>query len=167
MPVQGGPPGDDSPYDVCHSESHPFVAASVAYLESHSEGLVVQIHGYSDGASSAKVPARERPPAPATAVVSSGSQTSTNGFRQRNAWRDALSLANGSKAWVYPEETHALGATTNVLGQRLRGSKYEFVHIEMAAALRHELGTNAKKRRSWAKTMVTELCRNGGLRCRD
>jgi hypothetical protein len=166
MPAHHQPPDESTPYDVCHSKSHPFVDLSEAYLRAYPSATVVQIHGFSEGASAAKVPAHERPPSDAAAVVSSGAPTSDTSFRERNAWREALEHGATGKIAVFPEETPALGATTNVLARRLDGSPYGFIHIELAAKVRQDLGRNADKRNAWATRVVAQLCRNGGLHCR-
>ena len=48
----------------------------------------------------------------------------------------------------FPEDTHALGATTNVQGRLLRAIPgAEFVHLELSAELRRSLATDPEQRR--------------------
>lgn len=131
----------ESPADPCHSAEHLLAIATTAAVEKMPRAEVVQLHGFGEDDD-------EEGPAFA-AIVSGGVAEVTPRSREVAAQlRGALGLPVG----LYPVDTDRLGATTNVQGRAIRaynersGGAATFVHVEMSAAVRERLKSDAELR---------------------
>ena len=155
---------DSHPYDLAHSEIHPFHHASIAFLRDPSS-YVLQLHGYeADGAGKSLSRSNNRPPSSSLAIVSNGRERSNNHRRDRLA--AAMTVRYGKNVLRYPDETDALGATTNTLGRYLnRNGSERFLHLELSSALRKKLLENTSERDTWSQSIVSVVCSEVLLRC--
>ena len=116
------PRQDDNPADVAHQPEHAFQAATGAVL---GPGVVVvQLHGFREAEDH-------------DAIVSAGERAGSTPLS--SAVAAAIGEALGVAVARYPEDTRALGATTNVQGRLAREVGARFVHVEMSPALRDRL----------------------------
>ncbi|MEO6572532.1 MAG: hypothetical protein ABIP89_01745, partial [Polyangiaceae bacterium] len=114
----------DHPADVAHSTTSTFHAMTEGVLRTIPHATVVQPHGFSKRDAS-------------VVVLSNGDGHPGDRLVERTAAR--LTKISGSGVKRYPEETTDLGATKNVQGAAVRAAGGRFLHVEMAAQLRHDL----------------------------
>ena len=125
--------------DAAHNVDHPLAHVSDA-LSAVGPLTIVQLHGFGGDN-----PALDD----VDAVVSAGTEPASSAARQA-----ATALrATGLRVALFPDDTRALGATTNVQGVSARLHQREFVHIEMATAVRDRM----RKSREQAQTVATVL----------
>ena len=120
----------DNPADPAHNKAHPVHVATVAVLKT-SAVTVVQLHGF--GASSTI-------PTSFAAIVSAGVAAGST-MTSTSVASSMGTVLTGTTA-RYPEQTAAMGATTNVQGQYARSVGMAFVSIEMSNPVRTELAAN-------------------------
>ncbi len=114
----------DHPADVAHSTGSTFHAMTEGVLRTIPHATIVQPHGFSK---------RDA----AVVVLSNGEGHPGDPLVERAAGR--LVKISGQGVKRYPEDTTELGATKNVQGAAVRASGGRFLHVEMAAQLRHDL----------------------------
>ncbi len=119
-----------NPADPAHNQSHPMHVATIAVLKT-SAVTVVQLHGF--GASPTI-------PTSFAAIVSAGVAAGSTDTSTRVASSMAAVLTGTTAR--YPEQTAAMGATTNVQGQYARSVGMTFVSIEMSYPIRTELAAD-------------------------
>ncbi len=110
--------------DVAHAAQSSFLSATEGLTRAR-RWPVVQIHGFAES---------KRVPAGVEAVVSEGTQVPT--LAKELAAK--MSEKNG-RIFLFPRDTSALGATTNVQGDAVRSMSVPFLHIEMSPGLRNRL----------------------------
>jgi hypothetical protein len=131
----------DSPADVAHNPDHMFTAATDAAAAALGEVEVIQIHGFANSADESEDAAL---PAGTLMVVSAGDARGSSPLS--GAIAAALKARFGDGVRRFPEDSRALGATTNVQGRTLAARKgARFVHIESSADMRQALRTSPKK----------------------
>jgi hypothetical protein len=115
----------ENPSDVAHNSGHPFHLATLAVLES-SPVAIVQLHGFGPNGNPdvASIVSSGRTAASTTATVAIASAMSGLGF---------------GRVIRFPEQTTALGATTNVQGIAARRLGQPFANVELSASLRETL----------------------------
>jgi len=119
--------------DVAHDADSTFQAFTAAWLATHPQDLVVQLHGFADRRVDADV------------VVTTGDKAPTAAWAR--TIRDALRrLLPGRTVAAYPDDVDDLGATTNAQGRAIRGANGRFLHIEMSGSLRESLRRRASDR---------------------
>ncbi len=149
----------DNPADVAHNPDHMFNAATDAAAAALGDVEVIQIHGFANavddggprrappggGRGEAEPPDDEGAvPAGTAMVVSAGDKRGSSPLSAAIA--AALRKAFGEGVRRYPEESRALGATTNAQGRTLAARPgARFVHIESSADMRKELRASPKK----------------------
>ena len=138
---------------MCHNPEHVFQAATWAVMAAGGPLVLAQVHGFEGGGG----PAEESQAAPGAApevIVSAGGERSTPA-----STAVASELASGLAARVarFPEDTHHLGATTNVQGRMARSAGIWFVHIEMAPDLRRRLRDDAGARAVLGRALASAL----------
>ena len=147
----------DSPSDVCHNPDHQFTTATVAFARATARARVIQLHGFADrsdqegeddregedprdgerGRDAGGDRARRTVAAAPSAVVSAGDRRGSSPLSAAIA--AGLDAALGGVA-RYPETSHELGGTTNVLVLALaRVPGARFVHVELSSQLRRRL----------------------------
>ncbi len=125
--------------DAAHNADHPLAQVSDAI--SAAELLtIVQLHGF--GADNHALDDVD-------AVISAGTEPAS---RAVTAAAEALRSA-GLRVATFPNDTRALGATTNVQGTSARLHQREFVHIELATTVRDRL----RKSREQAQALASVL----------
>jgi hypothetical protein len=145
--------GDDNPADVAHNPDHLFSAATDAAAAALGDVVVIQIHGFAEGAeggddgADAGVDAPRLPPG-TLLVISAGDRRGSS--PTTTALAAELNKAFGPGVRRFPEEAGALGATTNVQGRLLAAHPgARFVHLELAAELRKQLRASPAKLRTF------------------
>lgn len=128
-----------NPADAAHNVDHPLAHVSDA-LSAFGPLTIVQLHGF--GADNPAL-------ADVDVVVSAGTEPASSAAGQAAA---AL-RTTGLRVALFPDDTRALGATTNVQGASARLHQREFVHIEMATAVRDRM----RKSREQAQTLASVL----------
>lgn len=129
-----------NPADPCHNDAHLLNVATQAAAGTFAEVTVVQLHGFANTDDEGN-----RPPDGALAVLSGGAKDAPTPLSTAAAAR----LANifGPNVLLYPTQSPALGATTNVEMVGLRGlAGARFLHVEMAGALRDLLVQDPSRR---------------------
>lgn len=121
----------DHPADVAHSTTSTFQAMTEGVLRNIPHATLVQPHGFSK---------RDA----VTVVLSNGEGRPGNPLVGRAAGR--LTKISGPGVKRFPEDTGELGATKNVQGAAVRASGGRFLHVEIAAQLRHDLLRDAQLR---------------------
>lgn len=116
-----------NPADLAHLPEHIFTVATAAAAAS-APVSVVQLHGFA-----ARDGLRE-----VGAVVSAGDRAGSSA--RSTAVADAVAAVLPEPALRFPEQTRALGATTNAQGRSL-GDDDDFVHIELSAVARKHLAS--------------------------
>jgi hypothetical protein len=135
-PSSSAPEAPDAPdhaADVAHAEATHFAHAHQGLLDA-ARWAIVQVHGFGD---------RQGLPAEVKAVVADGGSA-----RAADApavrLRAALAARWGAgRARLYGVDADVLGATTNVEGKAARRAGAVFLHMEMSAATRKALATDA------------------------
>ena len=131
---------DQNLADAAHNAEHPMAHVSAA-LSAVFPLTIVQLHGFDadnhdldqiDAVVSAGI-------APATRAVSAAAQA----LRQ-----------SGFRVAVFPDDTQALGATTNVQGVSARLFQRGFVHIELATDVRDRLRNNREQAQALASIVM-------------
>jgi hypothetical protein len=142
----------DNPADAAHNPDHLFSAATEAAAAALGDVEVFQIHGFADVSDDE---ADDAPLPPGTEmVVSAGTKAGSSPLS--TAIAAALKKAFGDGVRRFPEESGALGATTNVQGRLLAGHPgASFVHIEIAAAQRKELRASPGKLAAFGKVLLS------------
>ena len=129
-----------NPADPCHSETHLFNVATIAAAQAFSQATVVQLHGFASSDDEGN-----RPPEGAIVVVSDGDRDAPSPLASAAAAR--LGSILGPGVLLYPLQSAALGATTNVEGRALAGIPgSRFLHVEMAGQLRDLLVQDPSRR---------------------
>jgi hypothetical protein len=124
----------DSPADVAHNPDHMFNAATDAAAKALGAVEVIQIHGFANAGDDDEAPL----PPGTTMVVSAGDRRGSSPLSAAIA--AALRRAFGDGVRRFPEESRALGATTNAQGRTLAARPgAQFVHVESSADMRKEL----------------------------
>lgn len=133
--------------DLAHLPDSYFTAFTRALSKQARRTPILQIHGF-DGGKRKNAPAAEL-----DLILSNGSGKSDHRLhRMARCFERTLAV----KAAVFPDEVRELGATTNVQARVLReGQRFDFVHLEMNAALRQRLVENREARAAWL-SCVTE-----------
>jgi hypothetical protein len=126
-----------NPADVAHNSQHAFTIATEAFTIAAGGARVIQVHGF-DARSDDDDDSNE--PGAVAMVVSAGTESGSSALTQ------ALAAELGRELRVevkrFPEDVRFLGATTNAQGRMVRRIEHgDFVHIEMAAALRDRLAS--------------------------
>lgn len=119
---------DRKPSDWAHRADTPMMVASEAFAEKHPDGLIIQVHGFeaSDTRFKNKSP---------DIILSQG-------VKQPSPLVLALQgcLGRHFDVKVYGQDIHLLGATTNMIAQRLRQQGFHrFIHLELSSTLREKL----------------------------
>lgn len=114
--------------DMAHLKQTYFVSFSRAFVKSHNESRVIQIHGFAN---------EKRNSAAgwgADMVLSSGvAQPSSSLLKMAKCLKNKFV----QNVLIYPTEVRELGGTTNSIGDALRQMGHsEFMHIEMSAKMR-------------------------------
>ena len=131
----------DNPADVAHNPDHMFNAATDAAAAALGDVEVIQLHGFANSLDEAEDAAL---PAGTLMVVSAGDRRGSSPLS--SAIAAALKKLFGEGVRRYPEESKALGATTNAQGRTLAArAGARFVHIESSAEMRKELRASPKK----------------------
>ena len=125
-------PRDGSPADLARASEHTFSAATVAATRAGAT-LVAQLHGFDADARDAGDVVVSAGRAPAPELVT----RIADGLRP---------LGVDVRRW--PDDTDALGATTNVQGRLVAAVGGAFVHLELAGPLRRRLQADAGARRT-------------------
>ncbi|GAC1582254.1 MAG: hypothetical protein NVS3B20_12940 [Polyangiales bacterium] len=131
------------PADVAHARDSIFQAATEGALAARKTAQVVQFHGFSK---------RE---ADAAVVLSCGAKTAGDPLVSRVA--QALKPLLRDPVLRFPEDPTDLGATTNVQGEAVRRSGGEFLHIEIASQLRHDLLATPQLRANFFGALASAL----------
>jgi hypothetical protein len=131
----------DSPADVAHNPDHMYNAATDAAAAKLGDVVVIQIHGFADSVDDSEGAAL---PAGTLMVVSAGDKRGSSPLSAAIAAR--LRGAFGDGVRRFPEESKALGATTNAQNRTLAArSGARFIHVESSAEMRKELRASPKK----------------------
>lgn len=137
----------DNPADVAHNPEHAFSIATQAFAVAAGDARVIQLHGFGQ-----RVEDGDNDDGDVQAiamVVSAGDAAGSSPWT--TAIASALVPVFGSGVKRYPEQTHVLGATTNVQAQLLRNLGGDrFVHVEMSAETRDQLKRDAGLREKLA-----------------
>lgn len=129
-----------NPADPCHNEGHLFNVATQAAAGTFAQITVVQLHGFASADDEGN-----RPPDGALAVLSGGAKDAPTPLASAAAVR--LASIFGPNVLLYPTQSSALGATTNVEMAGLRSvAGARFLHVEMAGALRDLLVQDPSRR---------------------
>ncbi|MFC2990717.1 hypothetical protein [Halomonas tibetensis] len=121
--------GDDS--DLVHIPDSYLHALSRAFAEVHTEGRILQLHGFS------RAKRKSRAGREADAILSNGSRKPSKALARL---ADCLSKRLDIRALLYPRDVRELGATTNTLAADLRNRGFDgFVHLELDSDLRKRL----------------------------
>jgi hypothetical protein len=139
----------DNPADVAHNPDHLYNAATVAAAAALGDVLVEQIHGFADSADEAD----DAPlPAGTLMVVSAGDKRGSSPLSGAIAAKLRSLFGEGVRR--FPEESKALGATTNAQKRALEGrAGARFVHIESSAEMRKELRATPAKLQSFGAVL--------------
>jgi len=141
-------PGDkkkrkNNPADVAHQPQHAFTVATLAFARAADRVRVIQLHGF--GSRIDEDDDVDEDPESIAAVISAGDSTGSSPISAAIA--EALVKVFGPDVRRYPEQVKVLGATTNAQGKLLRGvPNARFIHVEMSAAVRKRLGSEATLR---------------------
>lgn len=136
-------PGDkqkrkNSPSDVAHNPDHLFSAATEALAIAAGRVRVIQLHGFGsvdDDDESVDT----------AMVVSAGDESGSTRWTASVASR--LRSLFGDGVMRFPEDIRKLGATTNAQNRLLRRlGGHEFLHVEMAKAVREQLAGSRELR---------------------
>ncbi len=131
---------DQNLADAAHNADHPMAHVSAA-LSAAFPMTIVQLHGFdADNHDLDQI----------DAVVSAGVSPTS---RAVNTAADAL-RALGLRVAVFPDDTQALGATTNVQGSSARLFQRGFVHIELATGVRDRLRKNREQAQALASIVM-------------
>ncbi len=140
-------PGDKkkratNPADVAHNPEHAYTTATAAFARAAGRSVrVIQLHGFGARTDDET----EGDPATVAVVVSAGDAAGSTATTSSIASQLATILGEGVRR--FPEDVQMLGATTNVQGRLLRGIRgASFVHVEMSAAVRKRLASDAATR---------------------
>lgn len=137
-----------NPADVSHNPNHLYQAATAAALTG-GPVAIVQLHGFDDEL-------RDDRTAGTDVVVSAGQRAGST--PQSTAAAHAIATALRVVVARFPEDTHVLGATTNVQGRLVDGAAgASFVHIEMAAELRRALTSDRDRCAALGRALVEAL----------
>lgn len=125
--------------DLVHIGDSYLHAFSRAFAALHSEGRILQLHGFSRSGR------RSAAGRGAQAIVSDGSDYPPENLARLTA---CLSHRLGIRALLYPRDVRELGATTNTLGADLRHRGFNgFVHLELDPDLRKRLVRDSDARK--------------------
>ena len=125
--------------DAAHNLDHPMAQVSAALSIAYPI-TIVQLHGFdADNHALDQI----------DAVVSAGTEPASAAARIAAERLRALGL----RVALFPDDTRALGATTNVQGADARAQQREFVHIEFATDVRARM----RKSREQAQTLASVL----------
>lgn len=117
--------------DLAHVDVSYFNAFTRAFARTHSNGVVIQLHGF------ATEKRRTRSGRRAAVIVSNGTETLAGPARRV---RDCLARALPGPVMGYGEDVFELGATTNRNAAALRSIGFDrFVHVELSRDLRRRL----------------------------
>lgn len=139
----------DSPADVAHNPDHLFNVATDAAAGALGTVVVLQIHGFADALDDS---ADAAVPAGTLMVVSAGDKRGSSPLS--SAIAAGLKEVFGPGVRRFPEESRALGATTNAQMRTLLGrAGARFVHVESSAELRKELRATPKKLEQFGRVL--------------
>ena len=117
--------------DLAHQNGTYFTALTLVFAKVLPQGSFVQLHGFSQAKRKTVVAQN------ADLILSSGNSSHSKYFLQL-AGRLKRDISENVR--IYPEETKALGGTTNVSGQILAANGHQgFIHVEMSLGLREQL----------------------------
>ncbi len=126
--------------DAAHNAEHPMAHVSAALSAAYSL-TIVQLHGFDPGNHELDQ---------IDAVVSAGVEPAPDAAR---ITADTL-RALGLRVALFPDDTAALGATTNVQGVNARAHQREFVHIELATNVRERMRKNRDQAQALASVLM-------------
>jgi len=132
-----------SEVDLAHHRFHYLNAFTSAWANAHSNGSIVQLHGFSNDKRQTKAGKV------ADLIVSDGTRYPSAQVRRlaitANEKLNASShTSEPLDVMLYPFDCDELGATSNSQGKLLRAAgQTGFVHLEMSPALRERLRRNA------------------------
>lgn len=139
---------EHNPADIAHEPEHAFSIATIAFARAAGTTHVIQLHGFgtrSDDDGDGEI-------GEIAAVVSAGNRDGSSAVSSAIARALVGVLGDGVKR--FPEEAKVLGATTNAQGKLLRDvNGAAFVHVEMSAAVRSQLGNDAALRAKLAAAL--------------
>jgi hypothetical protein len=139
----------DSPADVAHNPDHMYNAATDAAAAKLGDVVVIQIHGFADSIDDSEDAAL---PAGTLMVVSAGDKRGSSPLS--SAIAAALRGAFGDGVRRFPEESRALGATTNAQNRTLAARPgARFIHVESSAEMRKELRASPKKLETFGRIL--------------
>jgi len=143
-----------SPADVAHNPDHLFAWATNLFATAFPRVLVVQLHGFAGQTSEEEEDALI--PAGTSIVVSAGNKTAST--RLSTLVADGLRGVFGEGVRRFPEESGALGATTNVQGRtvRRRGNA-DFLHLELSQTARRALRADPEKLAAFGRVLFTTV----------
>ena len=138
-----------NPADACHSRGHLLNLATQAAARAASGAKVVQLHGFDgneadDGGG--------RPPPDTLAVLSGGEPARPTPLAE--ATTERLKAGFGVGIRLFPIESSALGATTNVQRLGLKDApRARFLHVEASDRLRELLLQDPSRRDAFAAAL--------------
>ena len=132
--------------DLAHSRGNYIDAFTRAFVTVHATGIVVQLHGFSQG--------KRRTEAGASAdMILSGGTMYPSQWLQRSAAAMQQRFPHGSVK-LFPHDVMELGAITNVQGEILRStSSNRFMHVEMSDPLRVKMRGSRSVRSDFLKSL--------------
>ncbi|MEO5331498.1 MAG: hypothetical protein H7839_05695 [Magnetococcus sp. YQC-5] len=132
--------------DLAHLEQSLFIALTEAFTRRMPQGLVVQLHGFS------QEKRRSTAGMQADLIVSAGH--SAPGFRYEQMV--ACMRRNGVVGTkLYPREINELGGETNSIGKRMRALGMQgFLHLEMSRSLRDRLAVERALRAAFYQCLA-------------
>ena len=121
-------------FDIAHQSRSFFNAFTKVMTEKYPDIVNIQVHGFD-----ATKRQGFHPEAASTLAIISNATRSPNRMT-KNFARELKTLFGKDRVWLYPTETHELGATTNEQASvmRAQGSQ-KFIHVEMSKTLRDQL----------------------------
>ena len=127
--------------DLAHLENTDFVTFALAFAQVHPGEKIMQLHGFDT--------ARRK----SGAAAQSGAIVSAAHANPSRELRLAVQCLRGKvepNTTLYGVDVRELGGTTNSIGRALRAGGHDnFIHVEMALALRKRLMTDAGQRSAW------------------
>ncbi|MEO5696026.1 MAG: hypothetical protein ABIQ60_02695 [Burkholderiaceae bacterium] len=127
--------------DLAHLENTDFVRFALAFAEVHPGEKIMQLHGFDT--------ARRK----SAAAAESGAIVSAAHANPSRELRLAVQCLRGKlepSTSLYGVDVRELGGTTNSIGRALRAAGHDnFIHVEMALALRKRLMADAGQRSAW------------------
>jgi len=127
--------------DLAHLENTDFQTFALAFAQVHPGEKIMQLHGFDS--------ARRN----SAAAAQSGAIVSASHANPSRELRLAVQCLRGKvepNTTLYGVDVRELGGTTNSIGRALRAGGHDnFIHVEMALALRKRLMADAGERSAW------------------